>query len=211
MKFERLGWIVAAALAGAMIGMGFQGNAQKTGTVDLEKVFNESAYAKKQTEGLRNMGQARVGIVEFLRTYRTIKPDDATKFRDLSLKDAAASTANDKAEIERIKNQAQKDEQTYRALSTKDKPTQAEVTQIEELNRRKEATAALLEKWNGEFSTELQTRQESLRGETLQRVKDAVSQVAKDQGYSMVFVQNIAPYSANDITAEALKAMNNKK
>lgn len=209
MKFERLGWVVAAALAGAMFGMGFQGGAQKTGTVDLAKVFNDSAYAKKQTDGLRNVAQARVGVVEFLRTYRTVKPEDANKFRDLSLKENA--TAADKAEIERIKTQAQADEQTYRAVTTKDKPTQAEVSQIEEFNRRKEATAQLLEKWNGDFTTELQTRQENLRTETLQRVKDAVAQVAKDQGYSMVFDQNIAPYSANDLTAEALKAMNNKK
>ncbi len=209
MKIERLGWIVAAALAGAMIGMGFQEKGTKTGTVDLERVFNESAYAKSQTEGLRNMGQARVTVVEFLRTYRTLKPEDANKFRDLSLK--ATPTAADKAELERIKNQAMSDEQKYRELSTKDKPTQAEVNQIEEFNRRKDTTANLLEKWNGEFTNELQTRQESLRGETLQRVKDAVAQVAKDQGYSIVFVQNVAPYSANDLTAEALKAMNNKK
>ena len=209
MKIERLGWVVAAALAGAMIGMGFQGNAQKTGTVDLEKVFNESAFAKRQTEGLRNMGQARVAVVEFLRTYRTVKPEDANKFRDLSLKETP--TATDKAELERIKNQAQADEQKYRELQVKDKPSQAEVNQIEDFNRRKDATAQLLEKWNGEFSSELQSRQEGLRGETLQRVKDAVAQVAKEQGYSIVFVQNVAPYSANDITAEALKAMNNKK
>lgn len=209
MKFERLGWVVAAALAGAMFGMGFQGGAQKTGTVDLEKVFNESAYAKKQTEGLRNIAQARVGVVDFLRTYRTVKEADATKFRDLTLKENA--TATDKAELERIKTAAQMDEQKYRELSTKDKPTQAEVSQIEDYNRRKEASAALLEKWNNDFTTELQTRQENLRGETLQRVKDAVAQVAKDQGYSMVFVQNIAPYSANDLTGEALKSMNNKK
>jgi Skp family chaperone for outer membrane proteins len=209
MKLERLGWVVAAALAGAMIGMGFQGNAQKTGTVDLEKVFNESTFAKKQTEGLRNMGQSRVGVVEFLRTYRTLKPEDATKFKDLSLKET--KTPTDTAELERIKNQAQQDEQKYRELSTKDKPTQAEITQIEEFNRRKQSTGELLEKWNGEFTNELQTRQEGLRGETLQRVKDAVAQVAKDQGYSIVFVQNVAPYSANDLTGEALKAMNNKK
>lgn len=209
MKFERLGWVVAAALCGAMVGMGFQGNVQKTGTVDLEKVFNESGYAKKQTEGLRNMGQARVSVVEFVKTYRTIKGDDAVQFRDLSLKETP--TASDKAELERIRNQAQKDEQTYRELSTKEKPTPAEVTQIEEFNRRKEGSGQLLEKWNSDFTTELQSKQENLRAETLQKVKDAVSQVAKDQGYSMVFVQNIAPYSANDLTADALKVMNGKK
>ncbi len=46
--------------------------------------------------------------------------------------------------------------------------------------------------------------------DTMQRVKDAISQVGRDQGYSLVLAQNIAPYSANDLTADAMKAMNNK-
>lgn len=209
MKFERLGWIVAASLAGCMFGMGFQGSTQKFGTVDLEKVFNESGFAKKQTESLRNMGTARVAVVDFIKTYRTLSADDANKFRDLTLKETP--TAADKAELERIKSQATADEQAYRDLSQKDKPSAAEVTKLEDFNRRREANAQLLQKWNDDFSNELQVRQESLRNETLQRAKDAVNQVAKDQGYSMVFVQNVAPYSSNDVTADALKAMNAKK
>ena len=209
MKFERLGWIVAAGLAGSMIGMGFQGNTAKTGTVDMEKVFNDSTFAKKQTEGLRNQLTLRMGVIDFVKTYRTVKADDATKFKDLSLKENP--TATDKADLERIKKDAQADEQKYRELAVKDKPTQAEVNQIEEFNRRKEASGGILERWNGEFTNDVQSKQEALRNETLQRVKDVVAQVAKDQGYSMVFAQHIAPYSANDITAEALKAMNAKK
>lgn len=209
MKFERLGWIVAAALAGGIAGMGFQDKNEKTGTVDMARVFNESEYAKKQTDSLRTLGTTRQGVLEFIRTYQHIKAEDATKFHDLSVK--ADATAADKNEIERIKKDALTAEQRYKDLTTKTQPTQADLTELEEMNRRRDAIQTLLDKWSGEFSNELQTKQESLRNDTLQRVKDAVSQVAKSQGYSMIFVQDIAPYSANDLTDEALKAMNSKK
>jgi len=208
MKFDRLGWIVAAALAGGIAGMGFQNTTEKTGTVDMAKVFNDSDYAKKQTDSLRTMGQARQGVLEFIRQNEHLKPEDATKFHDLSIK--ADPTANDKADIERIKKDAITVEMRFSTLSTKDKPTQAEVTELEDLNRRKEAVEAMLGKWGQDFSTELQTKQEGLRNDTLEKVKDAVAQVAKQQGYTMVFVQDVAPYSANDLTPDALKVMNKK-
>jgi Skp family chaperone for outer membrane proteins len=209
MKVERMGWIVAAALAGAMVGMGFQDKSEKTGTVDIEKVFNQSEYAKKQTEGLRNMGQARLGVVDFIRNHRTMKAADAEKFRQLSLKENR--TATDTAEMERLRTQAQGDEQKFKELSVKGSPSATDVTQLEDFNRRKEETGALLQKWNEDFSNEIQSRQENLRGETLQRVKDSVAKVAKEQGYSIIFVQSVAPYSANDITDAALKSMNSQK
>jgi len=209
MKFERLGWVVAAALLGGVVGMGFQDKKEKTGTVDLNKVLGDSEYAKKQIDGLRTMATTRQSIVEFVGTYRAMKVEDANKFRDLTLK--ANAGAADKTEIERIRTEAQQAEQKFRELTTKTSPSQAELTQIEELNKRKDATGQLLSKWQQDFSNDIRQKEESLRGEFQQRAREVVQQVAKDQGYSIVFAQEIAPYSANDMTADALKAMNAKK
>jgi Skp family chaperone for outer membrane proteins len=209
MKFDKLGWIVAAALAGGIAGAGFQGNTEKTGTVDLAKVFNDSEFAKKQTESLKVMGAARQGVIEFVRANPHMKTEDALKFKELTVKDSP--TANDKADLERLKTIAQASESDYRTLTTKEKPQQAEIAQIEDFNKRKDSSQSLLEKWNADFSAELQTKQESLRTETLSRVKEAIQTVAKNQGFSIIFVQEVAPYSANDLTPDALKAMNAKK
>jgi hypothetical protein len=43
------------------------------------------------------------------------------------------------------------------------------------------------------------------------KAKAAVADAAKKGEVSVVFVQDVAPYSANDITADALKSMNGKK
>jgi len=209
MKFEKLGWIVAAALAGCMFGAGFQDKNEKSGTVDLAKVFNDSDYAKKQTESLKGMGQVRQSVIDFVRSNQHVKVEAADRFRSLSLKDAA--TAADKADIERIKQDAIASEGAYKTLLTKSGPTDADKVQLEEMNTRKADIQKLLERWSGEFSEELRLKQESLRTDTLTRVREAVQSVAKAQGYSIVFVQDVAPYSANDLTQAALDAMNKKK
>src|SRR5579872_1951953 len=104
MKLERLGWVVAAALAGGMVGMGFKAPGDKTGSVDIAKIFKESDFSKKQTEALRGQIMARQAVIEFVKNNRNMKADDATKLRDLSIKDT--QSAADKTDIERIKSDA---------------------------------------------------------------------------------------------------------
>jgi len=68
-----------------------------------------------------------------------------------------------------------------------------------------------LDRWAREFGDELMNQQEKLRSDTLNRVKAAVQEVGQKQGYSVVYVQDIVPYGANNITKDSLKAMNSKK
>jgi Skp family chaperone for outer membrane proteins len=205
MNIQKFGWLAAAVLAAGIIGSGFHAPGDKVGTVDMERVFNESTFAKTQTENLKTMGQTRQAVLEFLDTYRTIKPEDAQKFRDLSLKEKP--TDSDKAAIEQIKNDAKASEAKYRELSTKAGPTADELKQIADLNNRKDATGQLIQQWQQDFMNEVQAKQAGLRQEALGKVKTAIQKVARDQGYSIVFDQSVAPYSANDLTDDAMKAM----
>ena len=209
MKTERLGWLAAAAFAGAILGMGFKAPVDKTGTVDVIKVFKDSDYAKTQNENLQLQVAERRDVVTFVQANRNMKPEDADKLRILSTKDKP--TPADKDDITRIKNDAHADEQKAEALQTKDKPTPAELTQIEDYTKRKDATGQRLEKWRQEFNDELTQQQEKMNQEALVRVRQVVQQVAHDQGYTVVFAQEVAPYCANDLTADALKAMNARK
>ncbi len=203
-----MGWIVAAALGGVMVGTGFQGNSSKIGTVDMARVFNESDFAKKETDQLHNLAAARQGVLEFLQSFRTLKPEDSQKFKDLSLN--ASPSAADKAEIERIKSEAKTDDQSYRDLTTKQNPTAADNQLLEEYNKRTQQNTALLGRWQQEFTTELSGQQDTMHKAALDKVKAAVKQIGAAQGYTMILVDDVAPYSANDITDEALKTMNKK-
>jgi Skp family chaperone for outer membrane proteins len=208
MNIERLGWVAAAALAGGMIGMGFRAPGDKTGIVDVAKVFKDSDLAKKQTETLRAQVVARRGVMEFVSNNRNIKPEDATKLHDLLIKDT--QTTADKADIERIENDAKAAEVKARELQTLPKPTAADLSQLEDFTKRKDLTGQLLEKWQKDFESEIQAKESKMNDDTLEKVREAIQQVGRDQGYSIVFANNIAPYCPNDLTTDASNKMNKK-
>lgn len=210
MKIDKAGWIAAAVLAGGIVTVGFNQATTKTGIVDVERVFNESSFAKSQSETLRAMGTARQSVLEFLQTYQHMKPEDATKFKDLTLK-TTPLTAAEKADLERIKNESQAAETKYRELITKSNATPDELKQVDDFNKRKDAIGDLFQQWNQDFRAEVDTKNQSLRSDVLGKVRQAIAKVGREQGYSVVFDANVAPYAANDITDEALKAVNAMK
>jgi Skp family chaperone for outer membrane proteins len=179
-----------------MIGMGFQGAGTKIATVDLAKVFNDSDFAKAQDANLKTLGASRKAVLDFLTSYSSISVADAQKFRDLSIKENP--TAADKAELDRIRSSAVTVDQKFRDLQTKANPTAEDRTQLATYNQNAKENGAL-------------AQQEKLRADTLAKAKAAVADAAKKGEVSVVFVQDVAPYSANDITADALKSMNGKK
>lgn len=209
MKLDRMGWFVAVALAGAMFGMGFKAPGDKVGTVDIRKIFQDSDYSKKQQETLRQAKAARQGVLDLIRTYAVMKPDDAQKFAALSLNPAPPADA--KAQEDQI-TQAAKDADTlYRALATKSNPTTAELSEIEDFNRRKDTIAGLQQKWAQEYTDDLQQMADKMQADAITKIREAIGQVARDQGFSVVFSNEVAPYSANDLTDAATKLMNKSK
>ncbi|CAN5619958.1 hypothetical protein BH11ARM2_BH11ARM2_34930 [soil metagenome] len=211
MKTQNLGWAIAGVMGLAMAGMvgsGFQTTQTKIGTVSVAKVFNDSDYVKHQDSDLKNLGTSRKAIVDFIDAYRTMPTADLQKFKDLSMKPSPSD--GDKAEIERIRSAAVQTDQKYRDLQTKANQSDAEKTQMAEFNRRVQDNSQLLQKVQDELSQEVQDRQAKLRSDTMEKVKAAVAEVAKKEGYSVIFLDEVAPYSANDLTDEALKVMNAK-
>ena len=206
MNIEKLGWVAAAALAGGMVGMGFKAPGDKTGTVDIARVFKDSDLAKKQTDMLRAQVLARRSVMEFVSNNRNMKVDDANKLRDLMIKEQL--TPAEKADVERIKQDAAAAEAKARTLQTTDKPTAADLSQLDEFTKRKDASGQLLDKWQKDFEAELRQKEDKANEDTMLKVKEAINQVGHDQGYSIIFSQQIAPYCPNDITADTAKKMN---
>ena len=207
MTIHKLGWVVAAALVGSMVGMGFHAPGEKTGNVDVAKVFSECDLVKKQTELLKTQFKQRQDVIDFLKANPSLTPDKVTRFRELSIK-STVLTAQEKTELEAIKATAVDASAKTRALQTKEKPTAAELSQLDELGKRKDSTMQLLERWVQEFGDEMNQKQQSSRGDIIAKIQEAVAKVAKDQGYSIVFSKETAVFSSNDLTAEAVKAVN---
>jgi Skp family chaperone for outer membrane proteins len=68
----------------------------------------------------------------------------------------------------------------------------------------------LAQQWWDEFRQEIQQSAQDRRVDTLNKARSATQAVGKAGGYTLVFDSSVAVYAANDLTAEALKAMNAK-
>ncbi len=212
MNKENLGWAVSGALAMSLIfvvSTGFQEKALKLGTVNVAKVFDDSEIRQKLDVEIREFGTARENTFNFLATYPMLATADLKKFRELSLK--LPQTDADKAELERLRKAGVTADQKYRELQTKPNATDAEKTQLATYQRNVQENERYLGLTQQEFSREITDRQSKMRADTLLKVKAAISEISQKQGYSIVFSDETAPYAANDLTPEALKAINAKK
>ena len=209
MKIQKLGWILAAGMAGVMFAGGFQTTTTKVGVADVQSLFQNSDLTHSKQDELKTMGDTRSDVLQFIKTYRTITPDQATRFRTLSLK--TDQTPAEKTELDKLKADVIAANQSFTTLQTKQNPTADENSKLVAFNTQAQQTDVLSQKWAKEFDDEMTAAQDKMRNDVLDRAQAAVQEVGKKQGYSVIFTESVAPYSSNDVTADALKVMNAKK
>lgn len=208
-KSNWYGWIVAAALGGVLFGSGFQGGDQKLGSVDIADVVEKSDLGLKNKKDFDGMKSSREGILEFIDQYRVLTVEQAQKLRDLSVK--PVPTPAEKAELDRVKADVIASDKKAKELSVKTDLTPSERTLIQEYAQRSQKMEEVAQRWYREFTQEMQSWADKQKSDSLSKAREAVREVAKAQGYSVVFESGIVPYAANDLTEAALKAMNAKK
>ncbi|MBI1756730.1 MAG: OmpH family outer membrane protein [Fimbriimonas ginsengisoli] len=209
MDLKQLGWVAAAGLAAFVCTAARHAPGGKCGVIDIARVFKDCDFSKIQSEKLRAVGESRSELLAFMENYRVLSADQASKLRALYMKSPQADA--DRAELDRLKKEIQEADQAFKSLQTKPSPTPEEVAKLQELNTRSQLTASLGDRWAKEFNDEVQNLNETLRNETLSRLREAVRDVGKKKGYNLLFTREASPYGANDVTDDALKAMNSRK
>lgn len=207
-KFGQAGWMVAAGLLGVIVAGGAQPGASKEGIVDLSRVMQESKVGIKSTETLRNAYTARNSLMEFIGTQLVVTTEQANKLRTLSLKETI--TEAEKTELEKLKDEIKAAAKNFNDLNQKSNPTDADRNLLQDYNNRIQTIRRVLEDWNDEFTAELTQLEQRLRQQTINVARDAVRELGKKQGYTVIFESQIAPYGANDLTDAATKALNDK-
>lgn len=208
-RFANLGWVVAAVLGVVLAGSAFQDATQKTGVVDISRVVENSNYGKENQATFASMRQAREGLLEFIDTNRVLTMEQATRLRDLTVK--ANQTAEEKAELDRIKAEVVAANKKWTELSTKPNLTAEDRALLEEYSRRSQMMSEVAQRLLNQFTNEMQAWADQQKLRSIERARAAIQEVAKAQGYSIVFEVGIAPYGANDLSDAALTAMNAKK
>lgn len=204
------GLTAVAIVFGIFAAIGFQEASNKLGIVDISKVVEDSDFGKSNQSTFNQMKTAREGVLEFMDTYRVLTVEQATRFRDLSIK--PTPTAEEKAELDRIKADVIAADRKNKELMVKTTNlTNEDRALIEEYSKRSNNIEMMAGRWLREFTNELQAWADRQKVASLDRARAAVQEVAKAQGFTLVFEVGIAPYGANDLTDAALKAMNAKR
>ncbi len=208
-NWDKLGWLVAAGLAGIMLGGGFQGGSVKLGVVDVAKVIEQSDMGKKNQDDFAAMKSAREGVLQFIDNYRVLTIEQAQKIRDLSLKQAP--TTAEKAELERVKAEVVASDKKAKELAQKPNLTPEERTLMEEYAKRSQTMEETAQQWYRAFTNEMQSWADKQKQVSLDKARESVQDIGKRDGYTVVYEAGLAPFGANDITDAALKQMNTKK
>jgi Skp family chaperone for outer membrane proteins len=208
-KFNKLGWVFAAAMGAVLIGSGFQGPSEKTGVVDISKVVEDSEFGKQSQETFRVMKTSREAVLEFIDDHRVLTQEQAVRLKDLSLKTNA--TDADKSALETLRAEIMLSGKRSMELAQKPSLTAEERTLLEEYARRSQTMEQVAQRWFREFSSEMQGWADKQKLASLDRARGAIQEVARQQGFTVVFEVGIAPYGANDLTSAALQAMNTRR
>lgn len=205
----QLGWVIAAAFIGVSLAGGFQGTQDKIGVVDISKVVEQSDYGKANQDTFAKMKAAREGLLEFIDTYRVLTNEQAQRIRDLSLKPNLTPT--EQTELDRQKADVIAASKRSTELATKPNMTPEERTLVEEYARRSQTMNDVATRWFREFTADMQQWADKQKLDSIEKARTAIQQVAKEQGYTVVFEVGVAPFGANDLSDATLKAMNEKK
>ncbi len=209
MSIERLGWVLAAAVAGVMLASGFQGSIDKVASVDLSNLVANSDRGKANQADFDKMKSNRETLLKFIDETRVLTVQQANDLRTIWTKETP--TTADTQTMERMKADIVAMGKRNQELSGKANLSPEERTLLQEYASRSAAMEQLTASWLEEFRQEVQQWAQGKQVDTNNRAKAASQEVAKAQGFTLVFDTSVAVYAANDLTADALKAMNAKK
>jgi len=208
-RFLQLGWVLAAAFAGVALAGGFQQPTDKVGVVDISKVVEASAYGKSNQDTFKAMKTARQDLLEFIDANRVLTTEQAQRMHDLAVK--PTMTTEEKAEFDRIKADVIAANKKWTELSTKPTLTPEERTLLQDYATRSQNMNDYAQRLFREFTNEMQEWADKQKVSSVEKARSAIQTVAKAQGYNIVFEVGIAPYGANDLSDDTLKAMDAAK
>lgn len=185
--------------------------AAQFGSVDVGQILTDSKARQKDVvdlnslvASLRNvMLQMQTGSARFLseaeiREYSGLlekaTPTDADKKRITALQTGGDTKA---AQLTRLENVAA--------------PTDEQKKQFGDLTDARQKGDNVLKAIADEMGKRVDSRDAELSNKTVLDIRAVISKIAQDKGLSVVFDSKIALYTANDITADVIKQINDKK
>ncbi len=208
-RFFQLGWVLFLATLAVALGSAFQGPVEKVGSADINRMMDESDFGKSIKDQLDKMRAAREDVLTFIDQNRVLTIEQATQIRDLSLR--PSRTKEEQAQLDSLKAAVVAANKRWTELATKPNMTPEERTLVQDYADRAQKMNDLGSRWVRDFTSDIDSWVEKQKAESNRRARVAIQEVAKQQGYTVVYDSVFVPFTANDITDACITAMNAEK
>ncbi|RMG26019.1 MAG: OmpH family outer membrane protein [Armatimonadetes bacterium] len=200
-------WTLYAALAvfGLLAVAAFQNQTPKFGVVNLSTVADKSKLGQREKDAFNAFRTKANNLLTFVNNNKVMTAQQRDRLISLWLKDNP--TAAETQELEQLKSAIQTASSRYAELVRKSNPTPDELQELSEKSALAGVTQDILPQLQGFVGQELQARAEQKQTDVLAKARAAAAKYGKEQGFSVIFDQDVAPYAANDVTDEVVKVM----
>jgi Skp family chaperone for outer membrane proteins len=206
LRFLQLGWVLFLATLAVLLGTAFQGPSEKIGVADVNRLMDESDFGKSIKTQLDAMRANREEILTFIDQNRVVTVEQANQIKDLTLK--ANRSKEDQARLDSTKADVVASNKKWTELATKPNLTPEERTLLQEYADRAQKANEIGSRMLNDFSSDINAWIEKQKAESGRRARTAVQNVAKQQGFTLVYDSVFTPFGANDLTDPALTQMN---
>lgn len=205
---QNLGWMAAALMAGVLLSTGFQTQTLKVGVVDVSKILETSNPSSSANKQLEVMKKSREDLLEFISQYLAVATEgQINKLKEYAIKEAPLTDAEKKDEAA-IKTAIMNEDLRYKNLAQKAQPTAEETKQLNEFGLRDRTNKKTLDAMLMEFRKAFDDATAKQSEAVITKAKSSLEEIAKAGGYTVILDRRTAPWGANDVTDDTLKAMN---
>ncbi|MEW5883902.1 MAG: OmpH family outer membrane protein [Armatimonadota bacterium] len=206
MNSKIISTLVVATLAVVLIGLAaFQNQTTKFGVVDLSAVADKSKLGEREKQAFDTFRREVNNILTFINNNKVMTAQQRDQLLTLWL--AENSTDQQKQQLEQVKSAIQTASSRYAELVRKTNPTPDELTELSEKSALAGVTQDVLPQIQNSLAQELQARAQEKQTSVLTKAREAAAKYGKQQGFTLIFDSNVAPYAANDVTDEVVKVM----
>ena len=210
-----LGFIVLATVAsmvGSRAGQGANAGL-RIAAVDRTRLITDYKYTKDTDLALQKQ-QADAELR--LRTWAQnalLTEGDQSRLSDLLLEEQTAGAnfdAGKKAEMKKLQQKSADEGNEFTNLQGNQNPNPAQQMRLGVLTRAFSETQTRVESARKTITVDLQKKDQESQAKIIRDMREAIAQVAKAKGFSLVLPTDIAYFSDNDITDAVLATMNKK-
>jgi Skp family chaperone for outer membrane proteins len=176
--------------------------------VDTQRCAQESKARQASEDELRGFGQGLERALQRLAGSSSRFLPEAEMKELAALYEKEPASEGDKKRIRDLEAKGDASSAELSRLQQIPTPTDADRKKFNDLTAEQQKGDGTLQSIRDTYLARVNARREDLSVKYTNQIRDTVAKIAKDKGLTVVFDSQFALYTAVDITADVIKALN---